>query len=433
MKRKVSRILAIFLSAALISAVPAAAADVVPEASGKTASSEVTKLVIWGHQEEVWNDNYKKIADDFMAENPDIEISFEFFPYDDFEAKVQTSLISKNSDCDIYEMWGGWGIDYAPTGCLDPIADEVAEEIRAEAFPSTYGAMEYDGKIYALPLEFNIECGGMVVNLHLLGDDPIPTTWDELVEAAKKGTVRDGDMFNVRGFDFVGWDGVAYTFAEMIMSQGASYFNEDGTFNVTSEEAKKAFEALADLVIGEEPVTDLEGLTTAGALENFQKLYTDQALFVPHGPWVIADGLTTFGLEYGTDFDYVALPWFGDEVAFPAETGWCFSINAASKNKEAANRFLDYLFSDEVLMENNVACGQIPSKKSVATSEEYLEKFPYARPLVDILDKASFIGFFNTDRFKEAIDNTFVDYCTGVYESSDAALADMEEKLNGIL
>ena len=424
MKKKVSRILAMILSAAMICAVPASAANVALEATDKTASSETTKLVIWGHQEEVWNDNYRKIADEFMAENPDIEISFEFFPYDDFEAKVQTSLISKNSDCDIYEMWGGWGIDYAPTGSLDPIADEVAEEIRAEAYPSTYGAMEYDGKIYALPLEFNIECGGLVVNLHLLGEEAIPTTWDELVETAKKLTVRNGNQFDVRGFDFVGWDGVAYTFAAMIMSQGVSYFNEDGTFNVTSPEAKKAFEALTDLVVGEEPVT----------LENFQKLYTDQAVFVPHGPWVIADGLTTFGLEYGTDFDYVGLPWFGDEISFPAETGWCFSINAASQHKEAANRFLDYLFSDEVLMENNVACGQIPSKKSVATSEEYLEKFPYARPLVDILEKSSFIGFFNTDRFKEVIDNTFVDYCTGgIYDSIDAALADMEEKLNGIL
>ena len=84
-------------------------------------------------------------------------------------------------------------------------------------------------------------------------------------------------------------------------------------------------------------------------------------------------------------------------------------------------------------MQNNVACGQIPSKKSVATSSEYLEQFPYAKPLVDILDNASFIGFFNTDRFKEAIDNKFVDYCSGVYDSSDAALADMEAKLNEIL
>ena len=78
MKKKVSRILALVLVLALIGAIPAFA--------------ETTKLVIWGHQEEVWNNNYQKIADDFMAENPDIQISFEFFPYDDFEAKVQTYL-----------------------------------------------------------------------------------------------------------------------------------------------------------------------------------------------------------------------------------------------------------------------------------------------------------------------------------------------------
>ena len=114
-------------------------------------------------------------------------------------------------------------------------------------------------------------------------------------------------------------------------------------------------------------------------------------------------------------------------------TGKTGAITRSITDKEAANRFLDYLFSDEVLMQNNVACGQIPSKKSVATSEEYLEQFPYAKPLVDILEKSSFIGYFNTDRFKEAIDNTFVDYCSGVYESSDAALADMEAKLNEIL
>ena len=82
-----------------------------------------------------------------------------------------------------------------------------------------------------------------MVNLHLLGDNPIPTTWDELVETAKKGTVRNGSEFDVRGFDFIGWDGVAYTFAEMVMSQGVSYFKEDGTFNVTSPEAKKASSA----------------------------------------------------------------------------------------------------------------------------------------------------------------------------------------------
>ena len=41
MKKKVSRILALVLVLALIGAIPAFA--------------ETTKLVIWGHQEEVWN------------------------------------------------------------------------------------------------------------------------------------------------------------------------------------------------------------------------------------------------------------------------------------------------------------------------------------------------------------------------------------------
>ena len=58
MKKKVSCLLALALAVTLLGAI--------------SASAETTKLVIWGHQEEVWNNNYQKIADDFMAENPDI-------------------------------------------------------------------------------------------------------------------------------------------------------------------------------------------------------------------------------------------------------------------------------------------------------------------------------------------------------------------------
>ena len=49
----------------------------------------VTELVLWGHQEEAWNDSYQKIADDFMAANPDIKIRLEFFPYDDLKQRFR--------------------------------------------------------------------------------------------------------------------------------------------------------------------------------------------------------------------------------------------------------------------------------------------------------------------------------------------------------
>lgn len=398
-------------------------------------SGEITELTIWGHQEEAWNISYEKIAEDFMKDNPDIRIKYEFFPYDDFESKVQTSLMSKSSDADVYEIWGGWGLDYANTGALAAMPDAMANEIRNDAYPSTYGALEYDGKLYGMPMEFNIECGALLVNKHILEENglTIPTTWDEMIEGAKKATKLENGVFDVKGFDFVGWDGVPYTFAAMIMSKGGNYLNDNGTFNVTSPEAKDAFTALTDYVIKDQ-ITDLAGLTDASGMENFQRLYANQVLYVPHGPWVVADGLSTFGLTYGVDFDYVAMPWYGDQVAFPAETGWSIAVNASSPKQEAAFRFLEYFFSDDVLMAHNVACGQIPAKKAVAHSDTYLERFPYAKPLVGILENSQFIGPFNTDQFKEIVTTVFTDYCTGgIYGSMDEALSDMETKLNEIV
>lgn len=125
------------------------------------------------------------------------------------------------------------------------------------------------------------------------------------------------------------------------------------------------------------------------------------------------------------------MPWYGDQISFPAENGWSIAVNAASSKQEAAFRFLTYFFSDDVIMAHNVACGQIPAKKSVAHSQDYLKQFPYAEPLIGILDKSDFIGYFNTDVFKEIINNVFVDYCTGgIYGSIDEALTDMQNQLN---
>ena len=81
-------------------------------------------------------------------------------------------------------------------------------------------------------------------------------------------------------------------------------------------------------------------------------------------------------------------------------------------------------------MQHNLACGQIPAKEAVAQDPEYLKKYPIAEPLVGILDGAQFIGFFNTDVFKESINETFSAYCKGEAGSTDEALAALEKTLN---
>lgn len=402
--------------------------------SSNTKKSDQIELTFWGHQNEAWAASYEAIAKEFEEKNPGIHINFEFFPYDQFQSKVQTSLISNEGGADIYELWGGWGLDFANTGALAELPEDLTTSIRNDVYPSTIGSLEYDGKLFGLPLEFNIENGAMLVNDTLMKDSnlKIPTTWEELRETARKATKKDGTTFTVKGFDFINWDSVPYLFLSMILSNDGTYQNVDGTFNVQTPEAKAALQELYDMV-KVDGVTNMEGLDGGGDMEGYQQLFAGRVAMVPRGPWTISEGETSFGLKYGVDFEYVSMPWFGDKAAFAAETGWSLAVNEDSKEKEAAFKFLEYFFQDDVLMRNNIACTQIPPKKSIASDPAYLEKMPYAAPLLDILENSQFIGYFNTDLFKEKVNQTFQKLVNGDIPDVDSALVELEKQLNTII
>lgn len=402
--------------------------------SGSGGSSDENTIVFWTHNnEESWNQSYQDIVDGYMAEHPDVKIQIESFPYDEYESKVQTALMSKEGGADIYELWGGWGIDFAPSGALEALPENFENEVRDNYYPSTFGALEHEDALYGIPMEFNIECGGLVVNKNVMAEAgaTVPTDWADLKVQAAKGTKIENDEVVIKGFDFVNWDGVMYLWTSMILSQGANYLNEDGSFNVTSEEAKKAWEELAAMVTTDK-FTTLSGLDDGSDIEGYQELYAGQAMMVPRGPWCLAEGRDSFELEYGKDYSYEAMPFYASEKKFATETGWSMGVAAglSEEKKAVAFDFLEYFFSDEVIRKHNLACGQIPAKMEVAQSDEYVEQFPYAKPLVGILDGGQFIGHFNTDVFKENVNNVFSAYCKGQYDSADAALKELEETLN---
>ena len=399
--------------------------------SNSDASDEQTTLTFWGHQNEAWNEAYREVAKKFEEENENIKINFEFFPYDQFESKVQTSLMSDGDGADIYELWGGWGIDFAPTGALAPITKDIQENIEANYYEPTYGSLMHEGALYGFPLEFNIEYGGMLINDTLMNEYGLkaPTTWEELRATALDATKMEGNTYITKGFDFVNWDSVPYIFSSMIMTQGASYMNEDGTFNFQTPEAKKALQELYDMV-SIDKVTDLEGLTGGGELEGYQQLFAGNTAMVPRGPWTISEGEFSFGLEYGKDFEYVGMPWYGDTPSFAAETGWSIAVNGNTKEQEAAMKFVEFFSQEDILLDFNVACAQIPADKNVATDPEFVEKMEFAAPLVDILEYGHFIGYFNTDVYKEEINDMFVKLNSSTYTTVDEALAALEKSLN---
>lgn len=404
MKRKLlCLLLALMMPALLLTGCQKNQASTDKSADGKTIT-----LKYWTHQETPWNDSNDKLIAAFEKENPDIKIDVEAYPYDDFEQKVQTSLLSKSGGADIYELWGGWAYQFAPSGVFSPVPDELIKDLKNDCYPPVLGAFEYNGAYYGVPMEFNAEYGGLLVNKPFFEKKKLtyPATWDEMINLATKYSVSKDDVFDMRGFDFISFDSLPYTWLSMILSSGGTYLDGD-TFNFDTPIAKETLQKLVDYVKVNK-VTNIEGLAGSD-IENFHWLFLDQALMVPRGIWTIPVGQDEYDVKYGKDFDYVPMPFYGSEKRWAAETGWGLAVNSTSKNTEAAWKFVSFCMNPENLLQLDIDRGLIPPRKSVAHDPNFVKAVPYAKPILDVLDGASYIGPVNTDVLKESICNMYAD------------------------
>jgi multiple sugar transport system substrate-binding protein len=103
-----------------------------------------------------------------------------------------------------------------------------------------------------------------------------------------------------------------------------------------------------------------------------------------------------------------------------------------SKVVDAAWSFVRYIMMPQNLMPHNIASANIPPRKSVAHDPSFVRQLPYMAPLIEILPYAKFIGPFNTDVLKEAVQDVFLSLChkDGKYASVSAALAALEKRVN---
>lgn len=426
MKKLLSILLAIAMLTVMLagcsggtqSSSPAQQSSAAPASAG--AEEELTgTLKLWTHQNESWDAAYEADIARFTELHPGVTIEMESFPYSDFKAKLQTSLVSGDG-ADLYVIFGSWATEYMPTGALSKVPDELATIMNEDFYPSAKGGFTYDGAYYALPLEYNIEYGGMLVNKKLFDERGLsyPTTWEKLEKISDEVSVRNGELMDMRGFDFVGYDSLTNLLFAMILSNGGQYLEEDGkTLNLTTPEAVDAMTKLVDYVKVRE-WTNLDGVnnyTEGGS----SALYKDKAFMVPIGPWGVSLGTESFGLTYGTDFEYVALPQSGEKNLFAAETGWGIVVPEKSPQKDLAWKFLEFLAQPENLMAHNIACAQMPSRKSIAADPAYLEAMPYTAPILKILGDGQYMGDFNTDLFKQNLTGTYMTLL-----SSDANVKD---------
>jgi multiple sugar transport system substrate-binding protein len=396
---------------------------------GEGAGDKQITLTWWVHENPSFTDANKQMIAAYEAEHPNVKINMQVFPYDAFVQKIRVSM-NTNEAPDIVQMFGTWVREYAKNGLLAP--SQQGEELKNQVYAAAIGGFEYDGKIYGVPHEFNIENGAALRHPQMFADAGItkdPETWDELIETAKKLTQTNGNQITVRGLDMTSVDSTVFYFLALIQQQGADFWNEDQTqVNLTSPEAKQAMQELVNLIT----VHKVSDLTKVGTSEEpYMTFFKGASAITTAGPWTIAEGRNTFNVN---DFDYMAMPSYTDNPPyFSAESGWGEVVSARSKNIEAAWDFVEFMMQDEQAYAWNIRTSTIPAKIEVAEDPQYLQDNPLVEPVLGVLEYGRWIGpLADRDFFFVTIHDAFVNIASG-RSSLDAELQNAENAINDML
>ncbi|GIP21623.1 ABC transporter substrate-binding protein [Paenibacillus sp. J22TS3] len=399
--------------------------------SPSTSGSESTdpqgkvKLVFWSHQEDGIVNAYKKLISKYQSSHPDVIIEYQTFPYDVYNQKLKASFSAKKPP-DVAEFFGTWVPQYSKNGLLVEIPD--SENTKKAYYDAPLGGYMRDNKLYGLPLEYNIENGGMLIHPKMLKDkglDHPPSTWAELVDYAKKLTVREGSAIKVKGFDFVSTDNITFTFLSLILQQGASFWGDDGHVNFHTPEAQKAMSAMVSLV-ADDKVADLT--TFGGELDTSDYFFRGNSAMTYRGPWTIAAGLNNYKVN---DFEYVPVPSFtGNPPAFAAESGWGLAVSKQSKRQEAALEFIRFISEKDNLSTWNTDTFTVPAKKEIAEDPEFRKSNPQIKASLDILQLGQWIGpVADRDLFFKQVNDNF-QLMVSKQMSVEDGLANIERIIN---
>lgn len=329
-------------------------------------------------------------ADAFVAANPGVKINIETFSWADFYTKWTTGLASGNvPDMStalpnhVVEM-----IDAEAIIPMDNLIDSMGRDRFYEA-PLTEMTAE-DGHCYAVPLYSHAQVMWYHKNLLDKYELEVPTTWDELYEAAKK--ISDGEGGNAYGTSVpMGTnDMMATRFLNFyVRSAGETLLTADGKANLTSQAAIDGINYWIKVYKDCSPTDSMN----FNVLDQATLYYTGKICFDFNSAFQIG-GVETNAPELLDQIDCAPMPTLnkGDPQVGYETSNIPMVIWKNSAHPEICEAFIKYLYEPEnyVPFLLSVPVGMLPALKEISTDPTFLsdptvQKFSNAK---DIISKA---------------------------------------------
>lgn len=251
MKKLISLLLALVMVLSLFAAcgnttaetptaAPAADAPEAPAAEAPATPDELEGEITFWHSftQGPRLETLQTAADEFMKANPKVKITIETFSWADFYTKWTTGLASGNVP-DMSTALPNHVVEMIDVGAIRPL-DGLIDTIGRDRFyeaPLTEMTAE-DGSCYAVPLYSHAQVMWYRSDLLEKYNLEVPTTWDELYEAAC--TINEGENGDVFGCSVpLGTNDMMATryLNFYVRSCGETLVDENGKANLTSQAA----------------------------------------------------------------------------------------------------------------------------------------------------------------------------------------------------
>ncbi len=366
---RISRVLLIVLLGSLLFASPVGAQKV------------QLRYMLWDQNQE---EAYRASIEEFMRQNPDIEVTVELVEWNDYWTKLTTGMAARNLP-DVFWGHAAYFSGFVARGALLDLKPYIArDEVDTSIyFQRLLDVWHYDGAQYGLPKDWDTIAIFYNKDLFDTAGVPYPTngwTWNpqdggeflrtlQLLTLDEQGrNALDPDFDHTRivqyGFGDVAGSNMQAGWLNFVwMNGGTGVIDEPygSNFVLDEPEAIEALQFWSDLVNKYHVAPPPEATVAGGTAWD---LFTaERFALIPAGSWMLTAGRSIESFSW----DVVGLPW-GPKGRVSAFNGLAHNIYAHTPHKEEAWRLVKWLDGYE-------------SQKIVA---QYGTVFPAVESLVDV-------------------------------------------------
>lgn len=282
---------------------------------------------------------YAKVIEAFNKQYPDIKVEFKPSKNTEYNTILNTALQSGEGPDIIHLRPYAAGIALADGGYIEPLDGLEGLDVFSEA--SLAASKGSDGKQYGVPL--NMSTTQMFYNKKIFSDLGLeePKTWDEFISLNEK--IKAEGLIPIALGSKEGWllsaahgiFGPAHyggnEFVDKITKGEADFTNAEFINSIKAMDELKAY--FPD---------NYEGL----GMEDIRTLFfTGKAAMFPMGSWEIE---VLRSMNPDLDLGFFPMPSaVGKESTITAWVDGSFAVNANSKHKEEAKKFLQFLTTKE--------------------------------------------------------------------------------------